>query len=168
MQLILLRHGIAEELVHLLISGQGRTDADRQLTPEGQVHMQKIAKEMQGFVSSLDLIVSSPYLRAKQTAQIVADHYPKVPLLETESLTPDYDGQEFMAWMKEHARGLDCVLAVGHEPNLCQLGSWLMGSDRSDALQFDRGGMACLQFESQRLEERHAELKWLVQPKNLF
>ena len=69
MKLYILRHGIAVEPG----TPGYETDADRPLTSEGERKMRQIAGAMEALELSFDLILSSPYLRARQTAEIVAE-----------------------------------------------------------------------------------------------
>jgi phosphohistidine phosphatase SixA len=68
MNLFLLRHAIAVEPGAL----SGASDAARPLSPEGKEKMRKIARGMKALDLSFDLILSSPYVRARETAEIVA------------------------------------------------------------------------------------------------
>ncbi len=86
MELYILRHGIAVEPG---TPGYER-DADRPLTPEGERKLKQIARAMEALGLSFDLILSSPYLRARQTAEIVAEVLKGRKRLElSDSLTPD-------------------------------------------------------------------------------
>ena len=85
MNLYILRHGIAVEPG---TPGYAK-DADRPLTPEGERKLRQIAEAMEALELSFDLILSSPYLRARQTAEIIAEALKARKKLElSDSLTP--------------------------------------------------------------------------------
>src|SRR5258708_2680618 len=83
MQVLVLRHGIAED------AGPGQPDAGRSLTPEGRKKLAALLNRVAGAGVQPGLILTSPYLRAKQTARMAADALDcKKALRETEALAP--------------------------------------------------------------------------------
>src|SRR5690349_21920432 len=85
MNLYILRHGIAVEPG----TAGYATDSDRPLLPKGERKLRKIAQAMQALKLSYNLILSSPYLRARQTAEIIAAAFKAGKKMElTEALTP--------------------------------------------------------------------------------
>lgn len=135
MEIYLVRHGIAED-----ISENGR-DSDRRLTEEGAQKTERVAKAFAKKVPQLDLILHSPYVRAKETARIFSAHYPKAKLAEGKGMTP-FDKAGFaLPQISELAHGTR-VMLVGHEPHLSCLASLLItGSDRP-VLEFKKAGIA--------------------------
>jgi phosphohistidine phosphatase len=161
--LYLLRHGLAiEPGTH----GCHR-DADRPLTAEGEKKLDKIAEAMKRLEISFDLIVSSPYLRARQTAEIVADAFKaRQRIAFSESLVPGGSARQLM----EHLRHLEpnphAVLVVGHEPDLSGLISWLVTGERGLTLTMKKGGLCNLAIDSLK-PGRCACLEWLLTPKQM-
>ena len=68
MNLYILRHGIATDPA----AHEFATDAERPLTPEGKRKLRQVAEAMEALELSFDLILSSTYLRARQTAEVIA------------------------------------------------------------------------------------------------
>src|SRR3954467_12211147 len=118
MNLYLLRHGIAAEPGTAGIT----RDADRPLTADGEKKVGKIARAMKAMELSFDAIVSSPYVRARQTAELVAESLGSTERLQlSEHLTPEGEVRALLESMnRAHARA-ENVLLVGHEPYLSDL-----------------------------------------------
>ena len=154
MKLYWLRHGIAADRE----SWQG-SDADRPLTPEGRKNMQREAKGMQSLDLRLDLIVTSPLRRAKETAQFVADRL-KLKLVEDERLA-DLNREGLAQLLRDH-RDAESVLIVGHEPDFSEVVGEVIGSARID---FKKGALARTDID---LTTMHGELLWLIPPKALM
>src|SRR5689334_4921844 len=117
MNLYLLRHGLAADL-----DTQGLTkDADRPLTSKGERKLWKIAEGMKALELRFDVILSSPYLRARQTAEIIAETLHESRRVEfSETLTPSGNAKKLVELLKELARAQEDVLLVGHEPHLSE------------------------------------------------
>lgn len=124
MELYLLRHGIAED--H---SATGR-DQDRRLTEEGREKLSRVLKRAASAGVEPSLIISSPYKRAIETAEIAASelHY-KGKVLRVGSLTPDSSPPSVWSEIREH-RDEPSILLTGHEPLFSSTVAWLLGSTR--------------------------------------
>ena len=111
MDIWLLRHAVAEE-----VSSTGR-DADRALTADGLRRAEKVARGLAALEPTIDLVLTSPYRRARQTAEPVARALGlERSLRETRALEPGRDPREILDEVRaEEAEG---VLLVGHEPHL--------------------------------------------------
>src|SRR5438270_13273231 len=121
MNLYLLRHGLAVEPGTL-----GYTEAERPLTPKGERKLHKIARAMQALELSFDCILSSPYVRARDTAEIVATELKLKKKIElTETLLPDGNARKLVELVKQLQPAPQSVLLVGHEPHLSGLISLL-------------------------------------------
>src|SRR5262249_12796622 len=119
MEIYILRHGIAVERG---TRGYGK-DSDRPLTKEGEEKTRQIAQVLVGMDLQLDLILSSPFLRAKQTAKIVAEAL-REEVTFTELLEPDANPSELIAEINDEKP--QRVMLVGHEPDLSALVSLLI------------------------------------------
>ena len=163
MNLYILRHGIAVEP-----GTRGyETDADRPLTPEGERKLWQIAEAMGALELSFDLILSSPYLRARQTAEIVAEALKARKRLElSDSLTPDGSTKKLVDLLNRLQPPPDDVLLVGHEPYLSGLISLLLAGDTTSAVVMKKGGLCRLSTESLK-HGRCASLEWLLTPKQM-
>ena len=161
MNLYLLRHAIAVEFG----SPGAATDAERPLSPEGIKKMRKIALGMKVLDLSFDLILSSPYVRARETAEIVAREFASV-LEFTPLLAVGGDPAALVAEVAARSRDMSDVLLVGHEPQLSRLISHLLSGNSGLPVTMKKGGLCKLDVP--RLSySRSAALEWLLTPSQL-
>ena len=122
MQIYLLRHGIAEE------SRPGISDPERALTSEGREKLRRVLKQARRAGASPSLILSSPYRRALETADVavaVLGYGGKV--VRTRALTPE--ASPFDAWEEIRARTDEpAILLASHEPLMSGLAAFLLNS----------------------------------------
>jgi phosphohistidine phosphatase len=159
MEIYILRHGIAVERG---TPGYKR-DGDRPLTEEGVEKMRQIAKTMREMDLQFDVIFSSPYVRAKATADIVAETLGENVTL-TDSLLPEADPAELIDEINDEKP--QRVLLVGHEPDLSALISTLICGKRNADIELKKGGLAKLTAETLTYG-KCATLNWLLTPKQL-
>jgi phosphohistidine phosphatase len=163
MDLYLLRHGIAVDPV----TPNYGTDADRPLTPEGERKLRQIAEAMEALKLSFDLILSSPYLRARQTAELVAQVLGERKRLEmSDSLTPGSSAKKLVELLNHLQPRPESVLLVGHEPYLSGLISLLVSGREGCAVVMKKGGLCKLSAEPLAYG-RCAALEWLLTPKQM-
>lgn len=163
MKLLLIRHAVAMEREDFASSGL--PDAERPLTPEGREKMRRSAAGLALLVKAPVVLASSPLVRALETAALLAREWPDAERDITASLSPESPHAEFTEWYRRHAsRGL--IAAVGHEPHLSGLASYLMMRRASPVLEFKKGGAALLEFET-RIGAGLARLQWLLAPGQL-
>jgi phosphohistidine phosphatase len=163
MRLSLMRHGIAADRT----SPEYENDSERPLTPKGERRVRRAAKGIQASGLSYDLILSSPYLRAKQTAEIVAQivRTPEGVML-AETLTPRGDPRQLIEGLCAEHRERQDVLLVGHEPYLSQLISTLLTGGPNLSVEMKRGALCALSVETLRFG-RCASLIFLLTPRQL-
>jgi phosphohistidine phosphatase len=164
MNLYLFRHGIAVD--------RGlpdyEDDSQRPLTAKGAARIKRIAQAMERLGIKVDLIISSPYLRAHQTAQIVAEHYDIEKNLHlSENLTPAASPSALIGEMHEFYADALGVLVVGHEPYLSALASTLLAGDEKVVLTFKKGGLAKFSID-ELIYGRCAALDWLITPRQML
>jgi phosphohistidine phosphatase len=160
MDLYLIRHAIAEES-----SPTGR-DAERALTTEGKAKMRRCAAGLRAIDVRLDLILTSPYRRTVETAEIVAEALGGVETHVLQELAAGGEMGVLLAALRPY-RQVEALALVGHQPDLGHLASQLMsGSPSSCPLPFKKGGVACLEIPLPRGPLR-GELVWFVTPKQL-
>jgi phosphohistidine phosphatase len=163
MDLYILRHGIAVEPG---TPGYAR-DAERPLTPEGERKLRQIADAMKALDLSFDLILSSPYVRARQTAEIVAAALGMRKRLElSDTLTPSGSIKKLVGLLNRMEPSPESVLLVGHEPYLSELISCLVSGKETFAVVMKKGGLCKLTTESLK-PGRCAALQWLLTPKQM-
>lgn len=128
--------------------------------------MQKVAVRLRDLIGGTDLIVSSPYVRARQTAEILSQFFFETKVIEAAELVPQGPPAAFVRWLKAHGRDHQSVMAVGHEPQLSVFASYLLSGQNESILELKKSGVACLEVESfGDLGPASAELKWLLPPK---
>src|SRR5438552_1516857 len=97
MDIYILRHGLAVEP-----GTPGFEDAARPLTPKGERKMQQIAEAMKALELSFDLILSSPYLRTRQTAEIAARAFDSLKKIEfTDTLAPNGSSKKLIEFLNK-------------------------------------------------------------------
>jgi len=144
-----------------------KTDADRMLTPKGRRQLRQIAAAMQNLDLSFNLILSSPFLRARQTAEIVAESLKLKKLLAfSDELTPDGDPKALIRQLHERKPAWKNVLLVGHEPYLSRLVALLISGEPATTIDLKKGGLCRLETDSLRFG-RCATLTWLLTPKQM-
>ncbi len=159
MNLFILRHGIAVERRR---PGQ---DAERQLTAKGERKIGEAIAAMKAMRISFDLIFTSPYLRAEQTARLVAKRMGLLKkLVVSETLKPGADRHEFLRLLTK--TDSENVLIVGHEPFLSHLVSTLISGNERSLVVLKKGGLCKVSTPSLKHEKR-ATLEWLLTPRQL-
>ncbi|SRR6266404_2573686 len=163
MNLFILRHGLAVE--H---GAPGCSDdASRPLTAEGKSKLREIAHAMEKLDLGLDLILSSPFKRARQTAEITAEELDLVKKLElSDALTPHGTAKDLIRIINQLKPPPENILLVGHEPYLSNLISLLVSGGRDFSVVLKKGGLAKLSLENLR-HGRCASLEWLLTPKQM-
>jgi len=163
MDLYILRHGIAEAVPDPPAAG----DSERRLTAEGVDKMRRAATGMKTLELSFDLILSSPLVRARQTAEIVADVFGisrRVQL--TPALAPDGNPALLIEELRKQHRRDKSALLVGHEPYLSRLISLLTSGDMRTSIDFKKGALCKLSAASLDYG-RCASLDWLMTSRQL-
>src|SRR5262249_17078825 len=129
----------------------------------------KMAKSVQGLRKikvGLDLVLSSPLRRARETAEIVAHGLGGIKLEMTDALAPGAEPSDVIALLRRH-HDLHSIALVGHEPDLGHLASFfLSGSTDACRVSFKKGAVACLDGDFDD-DGRSCKLLWLMQPKML-
>jgi phosphohistidine phosphatase len=163
MRLLIIRHGIAEDKEAW--AKTGHSDDERPLTDEGRRKMALTAKGLRRAIESIDLLATSPLVRARQTAQLVADAFKVTRIETTKSLVPDAPMREFVEWLERHA-DMKVVAAVGHEPHLGILATWLMTDIEDSRVDLKKGAACMLEFEG-KPESGSGRLCWSIAPGQL-
>ena len=164
MKLLIVRHADAGD--HAEFAKTGKPDDQRPLSKKGVDQMKSGVVALRKLVPAADLIVTSPYVRAEQTAQIVRGAYgDDVPLEITDTLEPLRPPMAFEKWLRERET-YEVVVAVGHEPHLGLLATWLMTGTDDSWVDFKKGG-ACLIVFEKKLKRGSGVLRWLMGPAEL-
>ena len=161
MKIYLVRHGIAYEPGESGIED----DTQRPLTDKGRDKISKVAHLLKRLSMNPDVILSSPYLRARQTAEILAKElkYKKDKIEFSERLLPANQPEPVIAEIIEKYNVEELVI-VSHEPCLGLLMSVLAAGDQGLSVNLKYGSVCCLSADDFRIERR-AVLEWLLTPK---
>src|SRR3974390_1241252 len=161
MQLYIVRHGIAIDRE----DPQCPPDPERFLTEDGIEKTKQVAKGVANVAAIPDLMLSSPYVRALQTAELFAKalEYPKEKIRKTDFLLP---GAESLQLFRELSRDKDSsvVFVFGHAPHLDDLIATALNS-KHHITSLKKAGVALLELK--RIVPPGGELVWLSTPKIL-
>lgn len=161
MLIYIVRHAIAvPRELHV-----GLDDAARELTEKGVERMHQIVRGLDGINVVLDEIWTSPLIRARQTADILAGarHF-RGSVRPVAALAPGGDPTQIvreLATVSPQA----AIALVGHEPDLGELAALLLTGRSQSFLEFKKGGVACIELESNA--PPRGTLRWLMTPRQM-
>lgn len=158
MRLYLVRHGAAEDKA-------GREDAARALTARGREDVALVAAAVGSDVERPLHIVSSPYLRAEQTAEILREALKLDEKIEpSEVMLPESDWPHLRELLTRYgSAGIKTVVAVGHNPSISLICARIIAGSEDVGLDFSKAAVACIDIDN--LQGRPAgQLRWLVTP----
>jgi phosphohistidine phosphatase len=158
-ELYLIRHAVAEER-----GDEWPDDAKRPLSDDGASRMRKAARGLGRLGVTLDVVVTSPLVRAKQTAELVAAAMnPRPPIVTAESLAPGGTYQEVVTDLEKQSRRTRIAI-VGHEPGIGEFAARLVGSRHS--LEFKKGAVCRIDVDALP-PSGPGDMRWLLTPKIL-
>ncbi|NJK69913.1 MAG: phosphohistidine phosphatase SixA [Microcoleus sp. CSU_2_2] len=161
--LYLIRHGIAAE------PEAYETDEERPLTKEGDRKTRKVAQRLYELEIQFDLILTSPLLRAKQTAQILQTVGLSTHIEESSALAPSEDIQNWLNWYKQWQETSSHSLAlVGHQPDLGNWAETLLCGRSQDALILKKAGIIGLILPETGSPVGRSQMFLLTPPKFLL
>lgn len=154
MQIYLLRHGIAEE------PRLGLPDSERALTREGREKLRRVLKRAGDAGVAPSLILSSPFRRALETAEVAAETLGYAAnLVRTRALTPDASPVDTWEEIRVH-KDETAILLASHEPLMSRLAAFLLDSP---ALRVDMKKAALVRVDCERFgPEARGVLKWML------
>jgi phosphohistidine phosphatase len=159
MNLYIIRHAIAVEEG----TPEYEDDSQRPLTDKGKKKMRQIARGLRALGVDFDLILSSPYVRARETAEILAEvSRTKADVALSENLIPMGDPDLLISEMNEKYNA-NSVALVGHEPFLSALIGLLVSENASLDITLKKGGVCRLSVDDLH-HTRKATLEWLITP----
>lgn len=156
MDLYFLRHANAGESL-----ADPKQDEKRPLDQVGVEQSQHMGRVLKALDVKVDLIISSPLVRAKQTAALAATAlgFQKSLLLE-DSLRPDAKFQDFRDLLRRHAKE-NAIMVVGHNPTLSEFLALLVSDEATDStIELKKGAVAKVQ-----MKRRRPLLQWILTPK---
>ncbi|MGD0812432.1 MAG: phosphohistidine phosphatase SixA [Verrucomicrobiota bacterium] len=161
MNLFLLRHAKA-----CARGPKWQPDDTRPLTRDGEKKMFNVARGIQSLDVSIDLIVTSPYLRAFRTAEILGEVFESKKLFETRNLIAEAEPKEVIDEINENFSELADIVLVGHEPFMTRLISVLLSGREDLSIELRKGGFCKLSVKKLSFG-RCACLEWLMTPRQL-
>lgn len=125
--IVIIRHAKTEQLDY----GSSKTDYQRELKPRGHKDCGHIARQLTKLGISPNLIISSSAKRAKQTAQLLAQHldYDKESIEYQRFIYDGYTTSEFIDWLSKYNTEHDTLFVVGHNPEIAMLAINLTNDD---------------------------------------
>ena len=161
MDLLIIRHAIAYDRD----PHRWEEDAERPLSPAGMRRARRAASGLKQLVGRPQRMLTSPLVRAKQTAQILTEMAGWPAAEEVQELAPGESPLSLLALLAKDRSKVTAV--VGHQPGLGDLlGTCLLGGGASLPVEMKKNAVACLSFNG-KPRAGHAALKWLATPKML-
>ena len=158
----IIRHAWAEDrdLLHW------PTDQERPLTRDGRRRFAAMVRRLVERGFQPEVIATSPLVRCRQTAEIVAETVGNdAPIVTLEALEPGSDLQALLAWTAREAGECGQAAWVGHAPDVGWLTGRLIGAPAGE-LRFAKGAVAAVRFAGHPAAGE-GELRWLVTAKML-
>lgn len=144
MELLILRHAIAFPRD----AKRWPDDAERPLTAEGVRRARRAAAGLKRIDSRPTLVLTSPLVRARDTAAIFTQAAGWPEATECAALAPGRDPQEVLAALRRHGGKSERLAVIGHQPHLGQLlALCLRGDVRPEAFELKKSAVATLRFE---------------------
>jgi phosphohistidine phosphatase len=162
MKLLMIRHAVAEAREDF--ARTGKDDHLRPLTDDGRKKMKQAARGLYKLCPDIELLATSPLTRAAQTGAILDSVYGGLQEVEIDELTPEAAPADFLRWLRQRKEGV--VAAVGHEPSISLILSWLLTGGERRIFSFRKGGACLLDFPGE-VGAGTATLLWALAPGQL-
>jgi phosphohistidine phosphatase len=157
-----MRHGIATQRSSPVAPG----DARRPLTVKGKKKTERVAHGLSRLGYEVDWIVTSPLVRAVQTAEIVAGSFSaRAPVDMCTALRPGGSPEDLLSFLAKNPDRRR-ILLVGHEPDLSELAARLIGAGSKANLTFKKAGCCCIRFD-RHPSRATGQLVWWLTPRLL-
>jgi phosphohistidine phosphatase len=164
MDLFLLRHGIAVDRE----DPRFPCDADRPLTEKGKKKVRGVTDFMRKLELRFDRVLCSPWVRARQTAEIVCRGLKlSSKLQESEILIPGHSCREVAHLVTMAGRERRTILLVGHEPGLSSLAAMLLVDRGHLNIKLRKAGL-CKIYLDESPKRHGAVLEWLLTPETMI
>ena len=164
MKLYFVRHGLAGQ------SGDYLNDGERPLTEEGKAKTAKVAQRLGQLGVKFDLILTSPLVRAVQTAEILQKAGLSSKIEQFNPLSPNGNIQDWVQWWQksDYQREENAIALVGHEPDLGYWTEMLVWGKFQGKLSVKKAGIIGLEVPNQENPLGKCQLFWLTAPKLLL
>lgn len=142
-------------------------DAKRPLTDAGHLQAREVGRGLKRLKPSVDIILTSPYLRALQTAEHVAECLrPRVAVKEFNELRAEVSPHDTSLALKVFSHYNE-ILLIGHEPHLSAWIAELVAGKDGMRCMMKKGGVACIEVDHVPPPQGSGTLRWLMAPKPL-
>jgi phosphohistidine phosphatase len=163
MELLVIRHGPAGKKAAWAETGE--PDEARPLTARGRKRTKAAARGLAAEMGGVDVIATSPLVRAAETAEIVAKALGGAEPVALDALRPERRPDELLEWLRSLDAGATAAV-VGHDPHLSFLVGWLL-TGRDDAfVELKKPGTVLLRFDDPP-SGGNALLLWALAPRHL-
>jgi len=163
LELYLVRHAVAAER-----GPDFPDDAQRPLTDEGVERFRRAVAGLRDLGVQLDLVLSSPYVRARETAELLCVGLkPRPKLIVVDALSAGEKSADVIAAVARHSaagRGASRLALVGHEPDLGELAARLLGA--KGRVEFKKGAVCRIDVD-RAMPAGPGTLRWLLTPRVL-
>lgn len=161
MELYLIRHGIAQERTSDI------EDEKRSLTEAGHQKTEQVAKQLRKFGLRFDVILTSPLVRSRQTAEILQAAGLSHKIEESSYLAPNGDIYDWLKFIEQWQPQPETIAIVGHQPDLGQWAEILIWGETRSQLILKKAGVIGLTMP-QNSPMGYSSLFWLTPPKFLI
>jgi phosphohistidine phosphatase len=161
-KLLIVRHGPAGKREEW--EAEGRDDHLRPLTAKGKKEVRRAAAGLVRLLPTLNVVATSPWTRAAETAEIIAEEYGR-RMEKVEQLTADHKPEDLMPWLQQQ-QDKQSVAVVGHEPQLGLLVGYLLSGKSVSFVNLKKGG-ACLLEITNNPSPGGWVLQWLLTDREL-
>jgi phosphohistidine phosphatase len=162
MDLLVVRHAVAKDKA--AFARTGRSDDERPLTRGGRRDFRKGARGIARLAGKVDLLATSPFTRAAETAELLAPALGLEPVPRKE-LAQGAPARGVIAWLARQRRRAT-VAIVGHEPDLSRLVALLVAGRASAGVELEKGGACLVAFEGP-VRAGGGTLRWLLTARQL-
>ncbi len=160
--LYVIRHGLAGKPLE-----DKKEDELRALTKKGKKEIKSISKALKDLDVEFDEVITSPLIRALETAEIVHDRCGiSKKLLVSDLLKPDSSFEELVKYLNSLKKA-DTVAIVGHEPHLSAFASYCITHSKDSFIDLKKGGIILLEIE-ESIKPGKSKLMWLIEPRQLI
>ena len=161
LELYIIRHGLAGKRSEDLT-----LDDERALTKKGKEQMRDIAKVLKKLEINFDKVLTSPLLRAMETAEIVnkyCGNTNKVTI--TNLLSPEASFNNLIKYLNKFKD--EKVAIVGHDPFLSSFASYCLSKSKNSFINLKKGGVLMLEID-QIIKPGKSTLSWSIEPKHIL
>jgi phosphohistidine phosphatase len=159
-ELYIVRHAIAAER-----GPNYPDDRKRPLTTEGIARFKKVIEGLKDFDVKLQLVLTSPLVRASHTAELLVAGIGSKPRLDKlEALAPGGRMSQVLEAIAKSSKRYRHIALVGHQPDLGDLASRLLRA--RGTIEFKKGAVCCLELDG-AMPNGPGTLRWLLPPRAL-